>query len=86
MCNTDKVAFLSVSGMINRVPLYKIPSSYVISSLKYQYDWMLHGQSCIVLGQPSYTICASNCRVESFLVASLNSCSLPGLAGAVCVV
>ena len=72
--------------MINLVPLYKIPSSHVISSRKYQYDWILRGQSLIILGHPSWTVFASSLNDGSLSVASHSSCSLSGLAGAVCVI
>ena len=86
MCKTFSVYALSDVGMINLVPLYKIPSLHVISSLKYQYDWILQGQSLITLGHPSWTVFASNFNDGSFSVASHSSCSLSGLAGAVCVI
>ena len=73
-------------GMISLTPLYKIPSSHVISSLKYQYDCVLWGQSLIILGHPSCAIFASSLSVGSFDVASCISCSLSGLAGAICVI
>ena len=63
-----------------------ITSSHVISFLKYQYDCVLRGQSLIVLGHPSCTICANNLSVESFAVASHISCNLSGLAGTICVI
>ena len=73
-------------GMISLTPLYRMPSLHVISSLKYQYDCVLWGQSLIVLGHPSCTICANNLSVESFAVASHISCNLSGLAGVICVI
>ena len=63
-----------------------MPSSHVISSLKYQYDCVLWGQSLIVLSHHSCTICANNLSVESFAVASCISRSLSGLTGVICVI
>ena len=73
-------------GMISLTPLYKMPSSHVISSLKYQYDCVLQGQYLIVLGHPSCTIFASSLSVGSFDVASHISCSISGLADAICMI
>ena len=86
MCKTFSVDALSELGMISLVPLYMMPSSHVISSLKYQYDCILRWQSLIVLGQPSWTVLANSFSDGSFSVASRSSCSLSGLAGAVCVI
>ena len=71
---------LSDFGMINLVPLYKIPSSHVISSLKYQYDWILWEQSLIILGHLSWTVFTTSLNDGSLSVASHSSCSLSGLA------
>ena len=73
-------------GMISLTNLYKIPSLHVISSLKYKYDCVLQGQSLIVLGHPSCTIFASSLSVGSFDVALHISCSVSGLAGAICMI
>ena len=86
MCKTFNVDALSDFGIISLVPLYMIPSSHVIWSLKYQYDCILWGQSLIVLGHPSWTVFASNFNDGSLSVASHSSCSLSGLAGAICVI
>ena len=86
MCKTFNVDDLSDLGIISLIPLYMIPSSHVIRSLKYQYDCILWGQSLIVLGHPSWTVFATSLNDGSFSVASCNSCSLSGLAGAVCVI
>ena len=86
MCKTFNVDALSDLGIISLVPLYMIQSSHVIWSLKYQYDCILQGQSLIVLGHPSWTVFASSFNDGSFSVASHSSCSLSGLAGAVCVI
>ena len=43
MCNTFRVDFLSDCGIISQTPLYRIPFSYVISSLKVQYGHRLWG-------------------------------------------
>ena len=85
MCRTLRVEAHSDWGMICVTPLYKIPFSHVISSLKYQYDCILWGQSLIVLGYLSCTISASSLSIWSFDVASHISCSLSRLAGAICV-
>ena len=86
MCKTFRAEACSDCGMISLTPLYKIPSLYVISSLKYQYYCILWGQAWIVLGHPSYTMSASSVRVGSLDVASHISCSLSGLADAICVI
>ena len=86
MCSTLRVEAHTDWAMISLTHLYKIPSSHVISSLKYQLDCILWGQSLIILGHLSCTISASNHSVWSFDVASCISCSLSGLAGVICVI
>ena len=71
--------------MINLMPLYRMPSSHVISSLKYQYDYTVRTVSdCF--GHPSCTVSASSHSAGSFAVALCISHSLSGLADAICVV
>ena len=65
--------------MISLTPLYKIPSSHVMSSLKYQYDCILWGQSLIVLCHPSWTILANSFNAGSLDVASHVSLVFLGL-------
>ena len=81
MCKKLRVEFLSDCCMISLNPC----TGCHLSSLKYQYDCMLHGQPCIVLGQPSCTLSISSCTVSSFCVASHISYSISSLAGAICV-
>ena len=66
-------------------PLYNMLSLHLISSLNYQYDWILGGQSLNVWGHPSWTIFANRLSTGSLDGASHISCSLSGLAGAICV-
>ena len=86
MCKTLRVEAHSDCGMINLTPLYKMPSSHVISFQKYQYDCILQGQSLIVLDHPSCNVPASSHSAGSFAVASHISCSLSGLADVICVI
>ena len=85
-CRTLRVEAHSDWGFVSLTPLYEIPSLHMISSLKYQYDCVLRGQSLIILGHPSCTIFASNLSARSFDVATHISCSLSGLAGAISVI